>query len=444
MSINRISLAVSSLVLTALLCAGCKTVPAKQTRASAKKAEPAAQASTNATQKSKNQIDAVLESTEMAAIKIVPRTWADFTIIEAAAHGARVKKGDLLVRCETEKIKEQISDLEQDAPGSKLAFEIASAELENLKQSTPLRLENAKRTHRLADEDYSYFETIGRAQREKNAIFSVKSAEQRLQNATEELTQLQKMYQADDLTEETEEIILKRQRFAVDAAKLSLESSKLFSERELKTSLPREHESLKNAKRDQELALALAEQTFPKTLSKKIQDLDKMKRDQKKSEKRLNDLKHDLDLLTIDSPADGIVYYGANENGKWPGAATVAKRLVPGGKLAPNEIFITVINPDKLVLKAIVPEAELSKFKQGQKGEASPVAAPDKKLPVKLEELGYVPAPGGGFEATLSLEPAKDIRLMPGMTCKVTLSGGDKEKSEEASAKKEGSLQAER
>jgi len=347
-------------------------------------------------------------------------------------HGARVKKGDVLVRCETDKIKEQISDMEQDAPGAKLALEIATTELDNLKQTSPLKLESARRSNRQADEDYSYFETTGRSQREKNAIFNVKSAEQRLDNAVEELTQLEKMYQADDLTEETEEIILKRQRFSVDAAKLSLESTKLYSERELKTFLPREHETLKNAKRDQELSLALTEQTLPKTLSKKIQDLDKMKRDQKKAEKKLTDLKQDLELMTIEAPADGIVYYGSNDNGKWPSAASLSKRLVPGGKLGANEVFMTILNPDKLVLRAIVPESELSNFKEGQKGQAAPIAAPDKKLAVKLEELGYVPAPGGGFEARLSLEADDDLRLMPGMTCKVTLNAAEKKADAEA------------
>jgi HlyD family secretion protein len=439
MSIDRSSLATQAFLAAALVCwAGCKTMPAtKQTAGTAagKKPGAIAAAATNSPAKStKGQIDAVLESTEMAAIKVAPKTWSDFTIVEAVPHGARVKKGDILVRCETEKIKEQIADLEQDAPGAKLAFELATAELENLKLATPLKLESAKRSNRVADEDYTYFETTGRAQREKNALFSVKSAEQRLDNATEELTQLEKMYQADDLTEETEEIILKRQRFAVEGAKLSLESSKLFCERELKTLLPREHESLKNQKRDQELALVLAEQTLPKTLSKKTLDYEKMKRDQKKAEKKLNDLTQDLELLTIRSPVDGIVYYGANENGKWPAASSLAKRLVSGGKLTQNEVFMTVVDPEKLVLKALVPEAELSNFKQGQKGKASPVSAPDKKLPVKLEELGFIPSPGGGFEAVLSLERDENLRLMPGMTCKVTLDGSESDKEEKPAA----------
>jgi hypothetical protein len=123
MSILRLS--ANLLLVASLLCwAGCKTTPAqKPATTAAKKSAPAATAATNAPAKgNKGQIDAFLESTEMAALKVVPRAWSDFTIIEAVSHGARVKKGDVLVRCETDKIKEQIADLEQDSPAAKLAL----------------------------------------------------------------------------------------------------------------------------------------------------------------------------------------------------------------------------------------------------------------------------------------------------------------------------------
>jgi hypothetical protein len=55
-------------------------------------------------------------------------------------------------------------------------------------------------------------------------------------------------------------------------------------------------------------------------------------------------------------------------------------------------------------------------------------------LVVKLEELGYIPAPGGGFEAVLSLERDENLRLMPGMTCKVTLDNSESEKEEKPAA----------
>ena len=376
--------------------------------------------------KTKVQLDAVLESEEMKPIKLELKSWSDLTVKEAVPHGARVKKGDTLVTLETEKIKDQIEDLEQDRPGAKIALELGLAELDNLNESTPQKLESARRFQRVASEDFAYFEGTNRVQREKSARFNLKGAEQRLENALEELKQLEKMYKADDLTEETEEIILKRQKYAVEMAEFFLQSAQLNADRDLNTLIPREYETLKAQKRDQELALGLAEESLPRNLTKKRLDVEKMKRDQRKTEKKLTDLKNDLEMLTVLAPVDGMVYYGACENGKWTSGPAVAKKLIPAGKLSVNEVFMTIVNPERLSLKAIVPENELSNYKPGLKGKASPISAPDKKLPVKLEDIGYVPLPGGGFEATLSVQLDKDLRLMPGMTCKVSFAEAEK------------------
>ncbi len=371
--------------------------------------------------KAKAQFDAVFESAEMAPVKLETKAWTDLTVLEAVAHGARVKKGEPLVKLDTEKLLEQIKELEQEQPAATIALDTAVAELANLEESTPLKMDTAKRTHRVANEELTYFESTGRAQREKNSRFNLKSAEQRLQNAKEELQQLEKMYKADDLTEETEEIILKRQKFAVEVAELGLESSKLLNERDFKTLIPREHETLKASKKDQDQAFALSEQTLPKALAKKRFDLDKLKRDQKKAEKKLADLKKDLDGMSITAPMGGMVYYGACENGKWTTGGSVAKKLVPTGKLSANEVFITLVNPEKLQLRAVATEADLANLKSGLKGTAAPVSAPDKKLSVKLEEIGFIPQPGGGYEAILSFQKEPGLRLMPGMNAKVSL-----------------------
>ena len=55
----------------------------------------------------------------------------------------------------------------------------------------------------------------------------------------DELDQLEKMYKADDLTEETEEIVLKRQRNAVEFAEFSLENAKINSDEMLNIRMPR-------------------------------------------------------------------------------------------------------------------------------------------------------------------------------------------------------------
>src|SRR5688500_11790435 len=112
----------------------------------------------------------------MEAVKLTPKSWSDFTMQEVVAHGASVKKGDVRMKFKTEKLKDQLDDLEQERAAAKVAFEVASAELENREQSTPAKLDAAKRSFRNADEDYSYFESTGRPQREKNVKFSLKGA----------------------------------------------------------------------------------------------------------------------------------------------------------------------------------------------------------------------------------------------------------------------------
>ena len=409
------------LLLFALFAVSLAPAATRAADAKPADAKPATFTVTKGALKAKVQLDAVFESAEQTPVKLDAKVWTDLTVLEAVAHGARVKKGDTLVKLDTEKLVEQIKEQEQDAPGAVIAMETAVAELANLDETTPLKQQAAKRAHRIASEELAYWESTGKAQREKNSKFNLRNAEQRLEGAKEEMKQLEKMYKADDLTEETEEIILKRQKFAVEAAELGMESSRLFFERDFKTLIPREYEALKSNKRDQDLALELSEVTLPKTLAKKRLDLDKLKRDQKKADKKFADLKKDLDLTPVTAPVEGVVYYGACENGKWTSGALVAKKLTPTGKLTANEVFMTIVNPAKMHLRAVATEADLANLKQGMKGTAAPVSAPDKKLAVKLEELDFLPQPGGGFQARLSFEKDSSLHLMPGMNAKVSL-----------------------
>ena len=60
-----------------------------------------------------------------------------------------------------------------------------------------------------------------------------------LEYVQEELKQLEKMYKADDLTEETEEIVLKRARNNVDQMKFFTEMVKYEHDRDKEIDLPR-------------------------------------------------------------------------------------------------------------------------------------------------------------------------------------------------------------
>ena len=81
----------------------------------------------------------------------------------------------------------------------------------------PVDLAAATRAKTQADEDLKRFFDIEKPDAERTAHFMVKQSGEYLDYAKEELRQLEKMYRSKDLTEETEEIILRRQRFQVDS-----------------------------------------------------------------------------------------------------------------------------------------------------------------------------------------------------------------------------------
>lgn len=372
------------------------------------------------------QAESVIEAADMAAIKLAPKVWTDLTVVEALAHGARVAPGDRLVKFETEKLEEQIADLEQDRTLARLSQELGAADLANLREATPARLAAAQRSARIAAEELEYFDRTLRHQRQNNALFSVTNALWRLQNAQEELSQLEQMYKADHLTEETEEIIIKRQRFQVEAARFSLEGTERNTARELTVLLPRDADRLRNERRDQETALALAEATLPRTLARKELEIEKSSRDGAKSERRLEQLKQDLASLEVKAPIAGLVYYGACQQGRWNGGGDVARKLIPGGKVGSQEVFMTVVNTDRVVARIGVAEADLPYVVTGLSGEATAAVRPGQKLRAKVLEASLVPLAAGGFGAMVSLDNPDRLPLMPGMTCRVSFPNVEK------------------
>ena len=101
------ALLASTLALGSALAADPKPAPATNT--------PAFHTIAKGSLKPKVQLDAVFESLDMTPVKLETKAWTDLTVLEAVAHGARVKKGQVLVKLDTEKLVEQIKEQELDA-----------------------------------------------------------------------------------------------------------------------------------------------------------------------------------------------------------------------------------------------------------------------------------------------------------------------------------------
>ena len=151
-----------------------------------------------------------LPNSEGMLLRFSPKIWKDYEIVEISDHGSKVSKGDLLVSFDTEEIDKKLEDAQLALESSALSLAQAALDLKNLIATSPHRLEAIRRSAEIAEEEHTYFTQVRRKADEETAAQSLKRYEQILSNQREELKQLSKMYEADDITENTEEIILVR------------------------------------------------------------------------------------------------------------------------------------------------------------------------------------------------------------------------------------------
>ena len=147
--------------------------------------------------------------------KIEPNQWSQFIISELVQHGTSVKKDQVIIAFEAENYQRHLAETKEDAKVRAIALAKAERQLADLKTNTPRLLEGLKLAHDRAKEALDYFTSTGKALQEEEAIESLKRSQRSLSYQEEELKQLLKMYKEDGITEETEEIILKRQRAGV-------------------------------------------------------------------------------------------------------------------------------------------------------------------------------------------------------------------------------------
>jgi len=303
-----------------------------------------------------------------------------------------------------------------------LAVKQAEGELQFLEKSAPLDLTGTRRQRRIAEEDLARFLKVDRPMSKKSADFTLKMARQHLEYQEEELRQLEKMYKADDLTEETEEIILKRARNAVEQAKFTLEIEKVYHDRMVKLNLPRREESVKESAQRSAILWNKVKATLPLAMEKERLELDKLKLERARAKEKLQKLLADRATMSVKAPAAGVVYYGRCIRGKFSGAASLANNLRRGGSLAAGQVFMTVVKPRPMFIRAAVPEKHLQYVRAGLKGTASPTGYPDLKLAARIRHVAAVPTSSGSFDSRINVALDRQAQaLMPGMTCKVKL-----------------------
>jgi len=370
------------------------------------------------------KLSGVFEAQKTAEIVLRPKQWSELKVLDAVEHGATVQRGDVLVTLDLEKIDRQIADFRTDLRSKQLGLKLAEQQLKTLEAVTPMELAAAERTNREVQEDLDYYLKTERPLNLKSAEYMLKSAEFRKEYAEEELRQLEKMYQADELTEETEEIILKRARFQAEMSRFSYELEKIDYQRLLDTELARRDQRLKESAKLASLGWQKARVTLPAELKQQRILVEQQRVAEERARQKLEELLADRQAMRVTAPIGGVVYYGQATRGKFPSADTVAADLRRGASLSANKVFMTIVQPRPVFVRATLPEKQIEYVTVGLKGTVRPTGFSDVRLTGIVEQVSPVPISSGSFEArvTVAAEEGSEA-IMPGMSCKVDLLG---------------------
>lgn len=333
--------------------------------------------------------------------------------------GARVKKGDIVATFKKEKLEDQIREAKYGLEMAAITLAEAEANVVRVIRMNDLEQELAKQGWAHAQEDADYFKRVAAPLAVRQAQKNLEASEFQAEYAKDEFDQLEKMYKEDELTEESEKIVLKRARRSLDQAQFFLELTKARTDHALKTELPREkvnqEQSLARAKLEHEKAMT----SLPAQRKIKELEVQKQKFAYEKQRRELEKLEADLARLTLRAPVDGIVYHGQARRGVWRNAPGRQSRVIETGESIPSDaVVITITSPDELRLRGEVAEKQLATIRPGLVGVACPASNPEKKFEAKIIEIGSVPVDDGKFDCVLAGSDYPEA-LVPGMTCAV-------------------------
>ena len=364
-------------------------------------------------------LDGVLVPQDVTLIKVEAKAWPQFQVKEAVKHGTVVREGDTLLKFERDEIDQAIEELEHAQKMSELTLEEAEEDFKRFKKLNAMELDAATLAWEAKQDEVRRRETIGKKRQEEDLARVAKRNAKAMEYAQEELKQLEKMYEQDELVEETEQMMLRRHRDQFEEQKFAYERFLEDFQYRKDVTLPREEAALRHDLEQARIIYETAKSKADAGLRAREFALRKQRLEHKRNDEKLAKMKADLDQFVLRAPCDGVVYYGRNVDGKWAMVGQMTERLAPGNKVGANEVLMTIVERGPLLARCVVPEKFVNRVRPGGV-EISVPAYPGQPFFGRITEVSKVQVGPGMYLAQVALDsPPAEFPLESGMTCQV-------------------------
>ena len=341
---------------------------------------------------------------------------------EVVAHGSPVRAGDVLARFDLAAIDEQIVAAERDLRSTEIRHANAREQARIEGEVADERRKGADEGLANAERGLEQYEKHDLVLKQKGQELNEAAMKDGLDDQKDELAQLEKMYTADELTDATEEIVLKRSRRQLarseQSVALQLERRKVDDEYGEPQAAKARHDAVEDARRGKDRTarqLAMEQRAREDGLTRLDPELSAAR-------ERLEKLRRDREQLTVRAPCDGIALHGAADDYR-PGRAPARHEI--GGGAGGRQTLFTVMKGSTCAVALDLPESLVFRVENGAAATVTPIADGAIKL-VGRTHFDRFPdprsagAPENSYVASIELD-ATPAALVPGMRCKVTI-----------------------
>jgi multidrug resistance efflux pump len=335
--------------------------------------------------------------------------------------GASVKKGDKLLEIDPVPLKKLLDAAENDLAMAKANLDKSEADFKLSEASEALTLKTQKDSLQDAEDAVKWWEQVDGPQMLKGWDLQVKQYQHNVDDRTDELNELKKMYKTEELTSATADIVVKRAVRGLEQAKIGLDMEKERIEKFKATAYPASKRTVTDALQKAKQALASLEVAQAHVKAQWVSILFTSRTAAATAAQKVSELRGDLDKLTVVAPADGVVWYGQLAMGNWSGSDP--KPLRVGEKVAAQQMLMTVYAPGKLRVVADLAEAKYFSVPAGTKATITPTAFPEVRIEGKCDAVPRtaITTQTGPIYPLVIGTGDVDSRLIPGMKASVHL-----------------------
>ncbi|MFI4896597.1 MAG: HlyD family efflux transporter periplasmic adaptor subunit [Phycisphaerales bacterium JB059] len=353
------------------------------------------------------------------------------TVVQIVPEGSRVRKGDLLVRLNSDAIETEIAEDELRVEEAQLALDAAKAEVEIQKSDNESKLRKAQldlTLKELALEQWR--EGEDKKTRQANSL-AIERAERELQRLTDKWEQTQALFEKEFVSKNEYD----QDFLAFIEAQAELEKALLTDKIYKEYQYPRD-EKQKLSDVDEAIAeMQRVERQNEINLKNKQSALANKARQLQMREERLAEERDQLEKCTILAPQDGLVVYGSTaqrDNWRWQQEGPISI----GRQIRPNDLMITLPDTSEMIASVKVHESIAGRVRPGQTARVT-IEAVGLELQGTVESIGVL-AEGGGwrdpnrreYTVKIALDAGDhDGLLKPSLRCEARLVLGEVEEA---------------